>query len=136
MAGEVVARKRYNRPEIFARLVFFDQPSFHILSKHFLKLILSLIPGPFMQDFPLRIQQIKTGADAKAEICSKVSGLWIADFQIRKLDLAKVLCFEPMHHGRHLLAGRSPKFKEFDKLQGARGHADRLWVGSFEMRST
>jgi hypothetical protein len=72
-----------------------------------------------MQDLSIPVQQIKAGAEAIVKILSKISGQWVTDFQIRKLDFAEVFCFQPMHHGRHLLAGCSPEFEEFNELQSA-----------------
>jgi len=55
----------------------------HILGKDLLELILRLIPDPLIQDISIGIQQVKTGADAKAKIVSKVGVQWVADFQVR-----------------------------------------------------
>jgi hypothetical protein len=79
-------------------------------------LVLGLISDPLIQDIAISIEQIKAWAYAKTQIIYKISVLWITDFKVGKFDPAEIFCFEPMHHGRHLLAGRSPKFEEFNKL--------------------
>jgi hypothetical protein len=107
----------------------------HIRCKNILKLFLGLITDPLMQDISLSIDEIETWTIFETQSIAKFFGLWVADFQIGKFDLAKIFRFEPMDHGRHLLAGRSPEFKEFDKLQTARCQFDGGRVGGFEVGS-
>ena len=69
-----------------------------------------------MENVSISINQIKTWTIFETQCIAELFRLWIADFQIRKMDFAEIFRFEPMNHGRHLLAGRSPELKEFDEL--------------------
>jgi hypothetical protein len=112
-----------------------DLKLLYILSKDEFNLLLSLMPDPLMKDVPISVEQVKARSDLIAQILPKICRKRIADFEIGKFDPAEIRCFEPMDHGRHLLAGYSPKFEEFDELQSARRHGNRRGIRSFEFRA-
>jgi hypothetical protein len=88
----------------------------YILFENLFKLLLGLIANPLMEDISLRVEQIEAWTIFEPQSITEFLGLRVADFQIGEFDFAKIFCFEPMDHGRHLLAGRSPEFKKFNKL--------------------
>jgi hypothetical protein len=69
-----------------------------------------------MENISVTVEQIETWAIFETQSVAKAFCLRIANFQIGKFYLAKIFCLEPMDHGRHVLAGRSPEFKELNQL--------------------
>jgi hypothetical protein len=58
-----------------------------------------------LQNVSIRIEQIDLGLIVKTERTLKITSAGIVGIEISELYLAKVLCFEPMNHGRHEAAG-------------------------------
>jgi len=107
----------------------------HILCKFFFKLLLARIAHPFLQNSATCIEQINFRLVDKSQCLLKILSPWIVGIQIGKLDLAEILCFEPMNHGRHRLTGRSGKAEKLDELHSARCQANSGRIGRFEIWS-
>lgn len=80
------------------------------------KIILADKTHQLLQNIPIRIQQIKLGLVHKTERALERLGIGVVGIKKTKLDLAIILCFEPMNHGRHGAADTSGKAEEFHQL--------------------
>ena len=88
---------------------------------------------PFLQNFPIRSQQEDVRAKTrKFEFSPEGLGCRIVDIEIREPNLGTVIRLEPMHDGRHRLAGTSPKCEKFDNLGLARSQDNRSRIRCFE----
>jgi hypothetical protein len=84
-----------------------------------LQLLLRGEADPFLQDISIRVQQVQFGLVTEAERTLKTVCTRVVRIQEGELDLAEILCFKPMNHGRHRAAGRSGEAEEFHQLQSA-----------------
>ena len=109
--------------------------SLHILCEHALELFCCCISHPFFEQISISVKQVNFWLVIKAQRPLKITREWIVGIQVGELDLAKVLRFEPMNHGRHGTAGTSGKAEELHELELPGCEIDRGRVGGFEVGS-
>jgi hypothetical protein len=126
---DYMVRVLNEQPAVSGRLFF--------LLKIFVEQISQIIFGDethkLLNHISFRIQKVELGLVVKTEGALEFVGLRIVGIKVRKLDSAKILCFEPMNHGRHGAARTSGKAEEFNKLQSARSQADRCGICGFQV---
>jgi hypothetical protein len=85
-------------------------------------------PNPLLADFARSIEQEEQRLCAMAELPLELVIPRIVNIEVDKVDLIPIHLFEPVHDGRHALAGRSPEGEELkqDRLASAQGDSRRI----------
>lgn len=81
------------------------------------KILLRNKTNKFLQHVSISVQQVELGLVSKSECALECICVGIVGIKIGELDLARILRFKPMNHGRHCAAGTSGKAEKFHQLQ-------------------
>ncbi len=101
---------------------------FHLLTKSLVELLaktrLVYITDPLVENISIAIQKIEFRLDCESKFTPEIFCSRIACIQVNEIDPAGILCFKPMHDGRHGTAGTSGEAEKFNQLQPAGSQVD------------